>query len=84
MQTRVPQDPKNWRRLYVGALFENDRGKLLARITEARAAILSRARHLFSTPGDHLEEGQALDDALYALEALAHCYLPDTSGEPAA
>lgn len=67
----------HWRRLYVGALFESDRAKLAARITEARTAIICRARDLFRTPGDHIEEGQALDDALYALDALAHCYLPD-------
>ena len=84
MQTRVPQDPKNWRQLYIGALFESDRNKLISRIAEARAAIVSRARALFLDPGDHIEEGQALDDALYALDALAHCYLPDQTRETAA
>ncbi|HZP61980.1 MAG TPA: hypothetical protein VFB28_01090 [Terriglobales bacterium] len=79
MQRHVPQEPKNWRELYVGALFESDRSKLVARIAEARAAIVSRARDLFLDPADHIEEGQALDDALYALDALAHCYLNTTT-----
>ena len=61
----------------MGALFENDPAKLAGRIAEARAAIVLRARDLFRTPGDHIEEGQALDDALYALDALTHCYLPE-------
>ena len=73
---RLSPNFSNWKELYVDALFENDRTKMAARIAEARAAIVSRARDLFRDPGDHIEEGQALDDALYALEALAHCYPP--------
>ena len=68
----------------LGALFESDRSKLLQRIAEARAAIVSRARDLFLDPGDHQEEGQVLDDALYALSALSYCYLPDPTTDTAA
>jgi hypothetical protein len=83
MDSGLSQNSPNWSDLYVGALFETHRAKLAARIAEARAAIVYRARDLFRQSGDHIEEGQALDDALYALEALAHCYFPE-NGESAA
>lgn len=77
MDGRLSPQSSNWKQLYVGALFESDRTKLAVRIAEARAAIVARARDLFRDPGDRIEEAQALDDALYALDALAHCYLPE-------
>ncbi len=40
----------------------------------------SRNRDLFLDPADHIEERQALDDALYALVALANCYVNITTG----
>ncbi len=47
---------------------------------EAERAIVERARELFQTLGDNIEEGEALDeegealdDALYALHALKSC-----------
>jgi hypothetical protein len=55
---------------YKAALFETDRGKIPERIAEAEKAIVVRARGLFGTTGDNIEEDQALDDALYALRAL--------------
>jgi hypothetical protein len=84
MDARFSPERSNWKQLYIGALFESDRTKLAARIAEARAAIVYRARDLFRDPCDHIEEGQALDDALYALDALAHCYLPEQERRPAA
>jgi len=62
-----------WRKLYQAALFETDRSRLPERIAEAEKAIVTRARELFSTPTDNIEEDQALDDALYALRALQSC-----------
>jgi hypothetical protein len=62
-----------WRDLYITALMEVDRGKTAARIVEAEQAILVRARELFKAPGDHIQEEEALDDALYALLALKNC-----------
>ena len=62
-----------WRDLYLTALMEVDRGKTTARIAEAEHAILMRARELFKAPGDHIQEEEALDDALYALHALRNC-----------
>lgn len=63
----------HWRQLYQAALFETDRDKLPERIAVAQAAIIARARELFATPTDNIEEDQALDDALYALNALRNC-----------
>lgn len=70
-----PSHPKaeSWRELYTAALFETDRSRISARIAGAEQAIVARARELFSTGNDTIEEDQALDDALYALRALQNC-----------
>ena len=64
---------QNWREAYKTALFETDRQKLPSRIAEAEKALILRARELFAMSGDTTEEGQAVDDALYALGALRNC-----------
>ena len=63
-------DRGEWRKLYTAALFEVDKTKLQERITQAEKALALRARALFYAAGDSTEEGQALDDAVYALHAL--------------
>jgi hypothetical protein len=63
----------DWRNLYVTALYEIDRSKLPGRICDAQREITARAHQLFNSPGDNIEEEQALDDALYALQALRSC-----------
>jgi len=68
----------SWRDLYKAALFEADRAKLPQRISEARNAVVMRGRELFNCPGNHLEETEDLEDALYALQALASCLLMGT------
>ncbi len=62
-----------WRDLYSLALFETDRRELPSRIAEAEHALRIRAKELFSAPSDSREEAQAVDDALYALQALRNC-----------
>jgi hypothetical protein len=62
-----------WRELYTAALFETDKARVPALIAEAENAIVVRARELFSSGNDTVEEDQALDDALYALKALESC-----------
>jgi hypothetical protein len=59
-----------WRALYTTALFELDKTKLPDRITQAEKALAVRARALFYTAGDNIEDGEDLDDAMYALHAL--------------
>jgi hypothetical protein len=59
-----------WRDLYKAVLFEVDKTKLPKRIAQAEKALTLRARELFYAAGDNVEEGGALDDAIYALHAL--------------
>jgi hypothetical protein len=63
----------SWRDLYVAALMEGDQQKIPLLIRDAEGAILQRARELFGTPGDNIQEEENLDDALYALHALKNC-----------
>jgi hypothetical protein len=65
---------QEWRKLYVAALFETDEQKLPSRIAEAERALMMRADELFTKWGDTSEQGQAVDDALYALRALSNCF----------
>jgi hypothetical protein len=76
MSTSTCPSPVNsqvWRNLYKVALFETDKREIPTRIAEAEQAIRQRARQLFATTTDNVEEDQALDDALYALHALRSC-----------
>ncbi len=67
----------SWHALYEAALYETDREKVPERISQAELAILDRIRELFVTSGDHIEEQQFLDDALYALQALRSCAITE-------
>jgi len=63
-------DSAGWRKLYAAALFEVDRSRLPGRIAKAEEAVALRVRELFHVAGDHIEEAEALDDAMYGLNAL--------------
>jgi len=69
----LPSRVGAWRDLYLGALMEANKAKTPARIAEAERAMIDRARELFKISGDHIQEEEALDDALYALRALKNC-----------
>ena len=71
-------DSRAWRGLYRAALFEIDEIKLPERIAQAEKALALRVRDLLHMAGDNIEEGQALDDAMYALRALRN--RPQTHG----
>jgi hypothetical protein len=60
----------DWKALYVAALFDMEPGKIGENIAQAEAAILRRERELRTLRGDHIEEQQHLDDAMYTLGAL--------------
>jgi hypothetical protein len=75
----VPTGVPNWRELYKAALFAGNRQELPLRIVEAERALILRARELFAMSGDNSEEGQAVDDAMYALRALRNCMELKTS-----
>ncbi len=66
-------DIRGWRDLYSLALFETDKRELPSRIAKAEHALRIRAKELFSAGSDSGEEAQAVDDALYALQALRNC-----------
>ena len=71
MTTGVAASPsKSWKELYRAALFETDKNRMAERIANAEWALALRARELFHTGREHLQERQAVDAAIYALQAL--------------
>ncbi len=69
---------QKWRKLYDAALFETDMGKLGGRIEEARKALIVRSRELFATSPNYDGETEAIENALYALQALESCLRSNT------
>jgi hypothetical protein len=69
----------------VAALFETDEERMVQRIDEAKKALVVRARELFQTAGDHLQEESAIEETLQSLRALERCkmhlYPEGVSGE---
>jgi hypothetical protein len=72
------EDLRNWRELYKAALFETDTSKVPWRIEEARKALIFRSREPFKTPPSYDGEPEAIDNALYALQALENCLKSNT------
>jgi hypothetical protein len=64
---------RSWRGLYRAALFETDASELPLRIEEARQAIVFRSRELFAAFPSYDDETEAIENALYALNALENC-----------
>jgi hypothetical protein len=69
---------RDWHELYRAALFETDMSKLTARIEEARKALIVRSRQLFATSPNYDGETEAIENALYALQALESCLRSNT------
>jgi len=69
---------QKWRELYNAALFETDTSKLPQRIEEARKALIFRSRELFQTSPNYGGETEAIENALYALQALENCLRANT------
>ena len=67
-----------WRESYTAALFETDTSKLRSRIEAARRALVFRSRELFETCPNYDGETEAIEDALYALQALENCLRSNT------
>ena len=64
-------DARGWQVLYRAALFNPDKREVAKRLADAEEAIVERMRQLSRETGADAEgEREALDDALYALEAL--------------
>ena len=59
-----------WRQFYRAALFELDANKVSERIAEAETALVTRARELFYSAKDNIEEEHAVEEAMCALHAF--------------
>jgi hypothetical protein len=64
---------RNWKELYIAALFESDKTIIPEKISEAQRAIRLLRRQLLEKPGCDAQERQALDNALFSLQALRAC-----------
>lgn len=64
-----PQYTPSWKELYQQAISETDLTKLPERITDAENALVLRARELFYSSGNGIEE-ESLEDAMCILHAL--------------
>ena len=72
------EDLRHWRGLYKAAVSETDTSKLPSRIEEARNALVVRSRELFKTSPNYDGETEAIETALYALQALENCLKSNT------
>jgi hypothetical protein len=69
----IAETIRDWRELYKAALSETDTSKVPSRIEEARKALILRSRELFETSFCDDGEPEAIDNALYALQAWENC-----------
>jgi hypothetical protein len=81
--TLGPPYRRVWAQFYRAALFELDANKVSDRIADAETALVERARQLFYSAGDNIEEEQAVDDAMYALRALRSAWKGRPNGKNA-
>jgi hypothetical protein len=73
-QKPEPPQGQSWREVYLAAVLENNKSRMLAKIPEAQHVIASRRSELLNSPAsDTKEEIQALDHALFALHTLRNC-----------
>jgi hypothetical protein len=83
MRTGFPVSPvsKSWKELYRAALVETDKSKVSERIAQAELAIGLRARELFHTDKEFLQERQAVDAATHGLQSLRSTITAKKSGD---
>ena len=60
----------DWRDLYMAAIFEDDKEKILSRVAKAEEAVAARAAELFETDGTQIRERKAVENAIYFLRLL--------------
>ena len=61
---------ESWQDFYRAALFEPNKSKLPVRIADAEKQIAARARELFNTGNEDITERNALNVAIFSLQAL--------------
>jgi len=71
---------KGWRELYMAALHERDKSRLLERIFDAEIALILRARELFHATDEQFDERQAIEIALGDLQTLRSTISQTNSG----
>jgi hypothetical protein len=76
---KAPGCDKNWKELYLEALFENNKSAMQQKIALAQRAVFTRRSQLLSRPLDDTHERQALDTALFSLQALKSCLVMTAS-----
>lgn len=69
-ELRVSPARRDWKDLYMAAIFEDDKAKILRRINDAETAVAARAVELFSTGDDQVREQRAMENAMYFLRLL--------------
>lgn len=72
MSSRISSVPDHvdWKRAYMAAVLEKDRGHIPRLIQEARDSLSERARELWLARPVPNEELEAIHDAFYLLDAL--------------
>jgi hypothetical protein len=72
MSSRICSVPENlaWKKAYMAAVLEKDRGRLPGLIQEATRTLSERLRELWATGAVPSDELESIDDALYLLHAL--------------
>ncbi len=84
-ELRLSPTRRNWKDLYMAAIFEDDKAKILRRIAEAETAVVARAGELFGEDGNQLREQKAVENAIYFLQLLRRIEAKaNTSSEAAA
>jgi hypothetical protein len=76
----IHEQKEHWQDFYRAALFEPNKSKLPVRIEHAEKQIAARARELFNTGTENIPERNALNVALFALQALRISLDWDTRG----
>jgi len=59
-----------WKTLYQAAILETNKGLLPQRVSEAEEAVKARGREIFASGTSEEKEAEALEDALYTLNAF--------------
>src|SRR5690242_5540519 len=65
-----PNHTGDWRDLYMAAIFEDDKEKILTRVAKAEEAVAARASELFDADGSQVRERKAVENAIYFLKLL--------------
>jgi len=61
---------RDWTDLYMAAIFEDDKEKILSRVARAEEAVAARAAELSETDGTQIRERKAVENAIYFLRLL--------------